>query len=213
MCEKRDRNPWLRIVKDKIKERGGIAVTSSSVQESPSAPRSCASLLATPWWFLLLVQLGFTACQLVAPECLNSRITVSQFWMSLKSVAFRTFCFMLHGFTWKKGPWNMETVVNWHSPFPFLVSCLLSLRWNLSMFFSREHRWGPMDQAFEAVGSEHLVHSSGPLLRVPAISEHTSADLCFKTLMLQETKQFFSPLEAIWTYLRGPGALEISSVL
>ena len=28
-------------VKDKIKERGGIAVTSSSVQESPSAPGSC----------------------------------------------------------------------------------------------------------------------------------------------------------------------------
>lgn len=113
----------------------------------------------------------------------------------------------------KKGPWNMETVVNWHSPFPFLVSFLLSLRWNLSMFCSREHKWAPKAQAFEAVGSEHLVHSSGSLLRVPALSEHTSADLCFKALMLQETKQFFSPLEAIWTYLRGPGALEISSVL
>lgn len=40
----------------------------------------------------------------------------------------------------KKVPWNMQMVVNWHSSFPFLVSCLLSLRWNLSMFCSREHK-------------------------------------------------------------------------
>lgn len=70
-----------------------------------------------------------------------------------------------------------------------------------------------MDQAFETVGSGYMVHVSGPLLRVPALSEHTSADLCFKALMLQKLSQFFSPLEAIWTHLRGPGALEISSVL
>ena len=166
------RNPWLRIVKDKIKERGGVAVTSSSVQECPSAPGSCrpceplhgdfcswfswASLPAS-WWLLSELEN-------------HSQSVLHLFEIS----SIQDFLFHVVWLYMKKDPWNMETIVNWHSSFPFLVSCLLSLRWNLSMFCSREHKWGQMDQAFEAVGSGHMVHASGPLLRVPALSEHTS---------------------------------------
>lgn len=100
----------------------------------------------------------------------------------------------------KKDPWNMETVANWHSPFPFLVSCLLSLRWNLSMFCSREHKWGPMDQAFEAVGSGHLVHSWGSqlFLSTPLLI-CASKPLCYKKLSssFHLLKQFGHILEAL----------------
>lgn len=69
LVDVRERNPWLRIVKDKIKERGGIAVTSSSVQESPSAPGAVDPLatlaISAPG------SAGLHCLQLVAPECLN----------------------------------------------------------------------------------------------------------------------------------------------
>ena len=70
-------------------ERAGVFLRSLELR----------SPLAAPQRFLLLVKLGCAACQLVAPECLSELENHSKFCISLKSVAFRAFCSMLHGFT------------------------------------------------------------------------------------------------------------------
>lgn len=58
----------------------------------------------------------------------------SKFCIPLKSVVFRALCSILHGFKWKKkNPWSMETVGNWNSSFPRVVSsCSLQMNFPCS---------------------------------------------------------------------------------
>lgn len=69
----------------------------------------------------------------------------SKFCIPLKSVVFRALCSRLHGFKWKKkkkDPWSMETVGNWNSSFPRVVSsCSLQMNFSHVLPKRTQVRW------------------------------------------------------------------------